>query len=79
MIPQFRYLEIRGTGQKLKLIEEWTGEKKQLEKVPALLEEIIVTSERAMESIQKEIKKLQHVSGLIPESIKTELVTNHHQ
>ena len=63
MIPQFRYLQIRRTEEKLKLVEQLTEQKKHLEKIPALVTEISSVTEEVLESLDDEIQKLERGNG----------------
>jgi DNA-binding response OmpR family regulator len=79
MIPQFRYLEIGKTERKLKLLEELTGEIKDLEKIPALVKEISAETSQILlllaDEVDKLMKKNRHLEeaedGMIVDHEKT--------
>jgi CheY-like chemotaxis protein/HPt (histidine-containing phosphotransfer) domain-containing protein len=60
MVPQFRYLQIHQTEEKLKLLEELTADKKHLGKIPALVKEICSVTKKVIISIEEEINSPVH-------------------
>lgn len=78
MVPQFRYLQIHQTEEKLKLLEELTADRKQLGKIPALVAEICSATKKVIISIEEEINSSVH-EDLLQSTASDKFVNNPNQ
>jgi len=63
MIPSFRYLQVDEMESKLKVLEKISEEKISWDKVPEMISEIKLVTEKLFSLLELEIKVLQQVNG----------------